>query len=90
VANAKKYLAKKKIDYENKHFTGKKFSVKFKHMQVSEQKELLATFKIVAANERTVFENDYKGRLVTVEFQDYSKTCLPLRPNAISFREEGI
>lgn len=86
IVHAKKYLNAKKINFDNTIIREKNFNVKFKHMNVSEQKDLIAEFCLIDNNDRTRFENKYKNTFVTIEFQDYSKICMPLRPNAINFR----
>jgi ATP dependent DNA ligase domain len=85
IFNAKNYLIDKKIPISAIK-QNSSFRVKFKNMDTNAQKILIAEFKQIAQNDRSVFENKYKGKLLTIEFQDYSKTCVPLRPNAIAFR----
>lgn len=64
--------------------THKEFNVTPKNITYDERYEL---FKKASANKGQGFITKYKGRLMTVEYEDLSKDQIPLRAKAIGFRE---
>lgn len=83
IENAKKYLIKKEMISTNK--LGLTFKAKLKNFSVEKQIEMIQEFRNIEPNGATGFENNYKGKKFTVEFQDYSlKKLIPTRANMIS------
>lgn len=64
------------------HDTNKEFNVTPKNITYSERYKL---FK--SANEKDGFKKKYKGRMMTVEYEDLSKDKIPLRAKSNGFRE---
>jgi ATP-dependent DNA ligase len=66
------------------HDTDKQFSVTPKNTTYEERYKL---FKEASANNKKGFDTKFKGRMMTVEYEDLSKDKVPLRAKAAGFRE---
>jgi len=66
------------------HKTDKLFSATPKNITYEERYKL---FKDASFNHGAGFENKYKGRMMTIEYEDLSKDKIPLRAKAVGFRE---
>ena len=64
--------------------TGKQFRAPPKNITNKERYKL---FKLASANNGEGFNKLYKGRMMTVEYEDLSKDEIPLRAKAIGFRD---
>jgi ATP-dependent DNA ligase len=66
------------------HNTNKTFSAPPKNITYDERYKL---FELASKNDGKGFDKLYKGRMMTVEYEDLSKSEVPLRAKAIGFRE---
>jgi hypothetical protein len=66
------------------HDTNKLFSVTPKNTTYEERYKV---FKEANANNKNGFDIKFKGRMMTVEYEDLSKDKIPLRAKAVGFRE---
>lgn len=66
------------------HDTNKKFNATPKNITYEERYKL---FKEANADNKNGFKNKFKGRLMTIEYEDLSKDKIPLRAKSIGFRE---
>ena len=66
------------------HDTNKIFSATPKDTTYNKRYEL---FKEANANDKKGFIDKYKGRMMTIEYEDLSKDKIPLRAKSIGFRE---
>lgn len=66
------------------HDTNKTFSATPKDTTYDKRYEL---FKEANADDKKGFINKYKGRMMTIEYEDLSKDKIPLRAKSIGFRE---
>ena len=64
--------------------TNKLFSVTPKNTTYEERYK---AFKEANANNKKGFNTKFKGRMMTVEYEDLSKDNVPLRAKAVGFRE---
>ena len=64
--------------------TNKLFSVTPKNITYDERYSL---FKEAMYDNKNGFNNKFKGRMLTVEYEDLSKDKVPLRAKSIGFRE---
>jgi ATP-dependent DNA ligase len=62
------------------------FGVKIKGMTMDEQRRLGIKFGQVLPNGNTVFDQEYKGKYITVEFYSYSNECKPEKANCKGLR----
>ncbi len=60
----------------------KRFNVTPKNVTIAERKKLFSAF----IKDKKVFDNDYKGKKITVEFEDKSALGIPLRAKALGLR----
>jgi ATP-dependent DNA ligase len=66
------------------HTTNKQFNTTPKNTTYEERYKL---FKLANSNNGSQFKKLYKGRMMTVEYEDLSKEKVPLRAKSIGFRE---
>lgn len=66
------------------HTTNKSFNATPKNISYNERYKL---FKIASANNNKGFLEKFKGRMMTVEYEDLSKDEVPLRAKSLWFRE---
>jgi len=66
------------------HNTNKTFNSTPKNITYEERYKL---FKSANANNKQGFDNKYKGRMMTIEYEDLSKDKVPLRAKSVGFRE---
>jgi ATP-dependent DNA ligase len=66
------------------HDTNKTFNATPKDITYEERYKL---YKKAVSNNKKGFNNNYKGRMMTVEYEDLSKDKVPLRAKSIWFRE---
>ena len=66
------------------HDTNKTFNATPKDITYEERYKL---YKKSVLNNKKGFNNNYKGRMMTVEYEDLSKDKVPLRAKSICFRE---
>jgi hypothetical protein len=86
VANANEWwfhrTGKSSIEKRNKDHT---FCAKFKGLTETEQRSLGNEFQVIEANGKTGFENHYLGRMVEIEFLNFSVDGKPEKPNCKGF-----
>ena len=61
---------------------GKEFTVAPKNVSIKERKELYNKFK----KDSHLFDKDYNGKMITIEFEDKSKDNVPQRAKALGLR----
>lgn len=66
------------------HNTNKKFNTTPKDITYDERYKL---YKKAMSNNKKGFDDNYKGRMMTIEYEDLSEDKIPLRAKSIGFRE---
>ena len=87
VRNANDWLMAKNgstsVDIRNRDMT---FGAKFKGISEADQRKLGVEFQIIEGNGKTRFENQYLGRMATIEFLNFSLDGKPEKPNCLGFQ----
>ena len=65
----------------------KEFTVAPKNMNYEKRYEIYKLYSTIESNGFTYFENNIKGKLLTVEFAQLSKDKIPQQPLALTIRD---
>lgn len=65
----------------------KTFNVVPKNMSYDERYKLYDKYKKIEKNGKTYFENNIKGKLLTIEFAQFSKDFIPQQPLGLTIRD---